>query len=240
MSEPGLDVLVRRLERVERENRWLKRAGMTVLAAGAALLLMGQALPKSRTVEAEQFIVRDGSGAVLGELGATSKDRSPVLVFNGPGGLPRITLGIIDGQPELLLQGKDGRNGLQVILENEEQPVVGLYRAGKAVAQLGVGPHGGIGLLLRESAGTRRVDLVIAPDGVSGLRMGDSAGKPRANFGLASDGSPALQLFDRDEHVRAVLGHVPLTDSVSGKVEERPASSLVLLDKGSKVIWKAP
>ncbi len=44
MSEPTMETLARRLDRVERENRRLKRAGVVALAVIAAVVLMGQAM----------------------------------------------------------------------------------------------------------------------------------------------------------------------------------------------------
>ena len=46
MSEPSMETLTRRLDRVERENRLLKRAGVLALAVIAAVMLMGQATPE--------------------------------------------------------------------------------------------------------------------------------------------------------------------------------------------------
>jgi len=43
MNEPTMETLARRLDMVERENRWLKQAGVVAIAVIAAVLLMGQA-----------------------------------------------------------------------------------------------------------------------------------------------------------------------------------------------------
>ncbi len=76
MNEPTMEALARRLDRVERENRWLKRAGVMALFVIAAIVLMGQATWKlappgkpGRVVGAEQFIVHDARGGVRAELG---------------------------------------------------------------------------------------------------------------------------------------------------------------------------
>lgn len=61
MNHPNLDTLVRRLDRLERENRRWKRVSAATFAAIAALVLMGQATPR-RVVEAEKFVLRDLNG----------------------------------------------------------------------------------------------------------------------------------------------------------------------------------
>jgi len=48
MNEPTIETLTRRLDRVERENRRLKQAGVVALAVIAVVVLMGQ----SRVAEA--------------------------------------------------------------------------------------------------------------------------------------------------------------------------------------------
>jgi len=58
-----LSNILARLGRVERENRRMKRTGLGVLVLVGAVLLMGQAHSK-RTVEAENFVLKDESGRI--------------------------------------------------------------------------------------------------------------------------------------------------------------------------------
>ncbi len=44
MKEPTMDKLEQRLDRLERENRWLKSIGALVVVGIAAVVLMGQAM----------------------------------------------------------------------------------------------------------------------------------------------------------------------------------------------------
>ncbi len=70
MVEPTMETLARRLDRVERENRWLKQAGVVALAVIAAVVLMGQATQGkvAKVVEAEKFVLRDEKGNIRGDL----------------------------------------------------------------------------------------------------------------------------------------------------------------------------
>ena len=54
--------MMERLERVERENRWLKRAGIVVLVGILAAMIMGQARGAPPVVEAQKFFVKDPRG----------------------------------------------------------------------------------------------------------------------------------------------------------------------------------
>ena len=60
MSDTTQEHLVRRLDRLERENQRLKRLGALALIGLAALVIMGQATsaPVANTIEAERFILR--------------------------------------------------------------------------------------------------------------------------------------------------------------------------------------
>ena|SRR6267143_2737535 len=63
MSAQPQDVqaILKRIDVLERQNRWLIRAGLVASLLAVAVVTMGQGRP-SRTVEAEQFILRDTHG----------------------------------------------------------------------------------------------------------------------------------------------------------------------------------
>jgi hypothetical protein len=50
----------------------------------------------------------------------------------------------------------------------------------------------------------------------------------------------SLEISDDGEIPRAILGSTSIEIVKTGTVEKRPESSLVLFDKGGKVIWRAP
>src|SRR5215470_2536482 len=85
MTNQMLDMeFVKRLERLESENRKLKRIGTVILAVGCILFLSAQTAPKNQTVEAEKFVLRDAGGKVRGRLSADSK-KTLLELFNAEG-----------------------------------------------------------------------------------------------------------------------------------------------------------
>jgi hypothetical protein len=69
MTQPTLETLVRRIERLEHENRRLKATGLLALLALISVVVMGQAgLSGPPVVEAQKFYVRDGDGKARAAL----------------------------------------------------------------------------------------------------------------------------------------------------------------------------
>lgn len=130
---------MQRVDRLERENRLLKRAGVAALAAIAAVMLMGQTLQSKtvKLVEAEKFLVRDTAGK------------------------PRASLGLLpDGSPSLNLLDKDGNIRMAVGMKPGGSPSLNLYdktQTNRAV--LATLPDGSPALVLFNKAGETRALL---------------------------------------------------------------------------------
>jgi hypothetical protein len=104
---PELAAVVARLEKVEQQNRKLKMVGGMVLALAVAGLLMGQALPRARIVEAEEFVLKDGAGKVRAEL-VVDKD-GPGLALGDETGKARAGLTVSKDGPRLTLSDENGK-----------------------------------------------------------------------------------------------------------------------------------
>jgi len=95
-SQDGTLELAKRISRLERQNRSWKIGGIAAIAALAFSLTAGlwaqeQVLPpgterafRSRTVEAEHFILKDESGHTMGEFTVTPQ--GPVINLYGLNG----------------------------------------------------------------------------------------------------------------------------------------------------------
>jgi hypothetical protein len=118
MGEPTIETLARRLDRVERENRRLKRSGVVALAVIAAIVLMGQAASKlappgkpGKVVGAEQFIVHDARGGVRATLGTLPDGTVRLVLYDrGNPGETRVILSAgPEGSPVLSFSDKKGK-----------------------------------------------------------------------------------------------------------------------------------
>jgi len=99
-----------RLDRLEKENRCLKRIGALVVVGIAAVVLMGQAKPSKvpKVIEAEKLILRDEAGRIRATLDGSESTRERFALFDVNGkARAGIWLGP-DGSPALILSGKEG------------------------------------------------------------------------------------------------------------------------------------
>ena len=80
-----------RLSRLEKQNRRCKQLGVAALLVVVSLIVMAQA-PSSKTVEANEFILRDGSGNVRARLSMNESRSGPEMVLLDEKGRSRIKL----------------------------------------------------------------------------------------------------------------------------------------------------
>lgn len=131
MGEPTWEALTRRLERLERQNRLIKRAGAVLCVAIAVFLVMGQASPGGQVIEAQRFVLRDPS---------TGKGRAALsLLQDGSAGLSILAL---DGRSLSLSADAGGNMGLTLYDRNR-----------KLRAELFSGPDGSASLAVRDAGG---------------------------------------------------------------------------------------
>jgi len=84
---PEMAEVLSRLERVENENRRMKRAALGVIALAGSVFLMGLVGPSTaKTIEAENFVVKDASGKVRAVFGMNDSDRGGASLILGSDG----------------------------------------------------------------------------------------------------------------------------------------------------------
>ena len=262
MNEPTMETLAQRLDRVERENRRLKQAGVVALAVIAAVVLMGQATGSevAKVIQAEKFVVRDAAGTVRATLGSDpiftelmlADDKGhkrfqlsvgsfgqflSFLDSNGQQRMKMSTLGV-PGSPlgVVGISVFDPNNRLQILL--------GTSTAGKAQT----GPI----LLFADQDEKMRARLGLSEHGVPFLQLSDKEGTTRAVLSLTKNANPVLELRNKADRVNVRLGEGDdgiaslLFYDKHGQVRAmlgRDADGRAIMgisDKAGKVIWSAP
>lgn len=122
--------LEERLTELQRSNRRLRVTIGALVLLGGALITMAQASPNSsETVEARQFVLRDGSGNVRAVLGV-SPEGAVGLNLDDATGRTRLTLDVdYAGSPGLDLFDQSGKRRAIISLGQNGEPSAGLYDA---------------------------------------------------------------------------------------------------------------
>jgi hypothetical protein len=219
--------LAQRVERLERENRWWRRGVALCLVLVVAPLLIAQAPTPLRVVEAQRIVVRDDAGRIRATLGTMGGPGSPNptygLTVYGPDGNRRIQLfegGKIDG---VVFSMDTARAAFNLFLQESAKKGVASLTLSTYDQQQGERAQEFSSSL---SAGTLDETIKKHRQGTTSISMTPERGKPRISL-------------EESGVSRATVGYMEL-ESAGGVKIQRPASSLVLIDKDGKVMWNAP
>ena len=135
----------------------------------------------SRSIEAEEFVLRGRDGNVSARLGL----------------LP-------DGSPFLQLTGAGGQSTAELSVLPSQGPVLKLSD-GKALVSMRAKGDGSSEITLHSEGQEPRAAMFLEADGTPVLSMTDAEGRVRAGLTISADGSPSLSLND-DASLRAMLG----------------------------------
>jgi len=124
MTDERTVELSQRIERLEKQNRNLARAGIAALAlAGVAGLVSAAAVCK--TVWAERFVLKDPNMRERAVITAYETGGAPRFTLLDEEGEPALTLGVDKkGAPYVEVQGEDGLVRQPFRLSPEGQPAV--------------------------------------------------------------------------------------------------------------------
>jgi hypothetical protein len=224
-----MDTLMDRVDKLERQNRSLRRFVVALSVLAACVPLMGQVPSPSVAdeIRARRVVIVDDKGRVRADLAVLGDGSAVALDFRDEAGQIRAELVHSKEGPALILG--DGSGQVRAALEAGDDRV---------------------GLTLKDSNGKRRLGLAAVKD-QSGLQLFDEAETVQASLGLRKTG-PALSLRNGNEKAFAILGI--LGDDPSLRLEDvrgnsawlgaresaSSAAHLSLKDKQSEKTWQAP
>ncbi len=218
-----------RLEKVERQNRWMRAGGIAALVLAAAGAAMGQAVPAPKVIQAERFEVVDSKGKSRVSIGA-AEDGSSGLEISDNKGKPRVAVGAFtNGCVGLILYDGDGKRRTEISVLQDGSPVLRLCdKEEKDRAALAVHPDGcpGFGLLDKEEQS--RMGFALAVDGAPAIMLSDRRGKDRVTLELIAE-SPLLGLSDSKGTVRVQL-----------VADDKETQGLYVFDKDGKLLEGRP
>lgn len=233
--------LADRLEKLEKQNRRIKGIGTALLVLAATVVLMGQA-PARRTVEANEFILKDMEGKVRGQF-STGGTGQPFLNLSDESGKERVVLDLNPVMAGLRIIDANGmtRVGLHSTEIGQGLTLLTLMDAKGAVRVSLTAQDSMSGLALRDEEGKDIADLTGRRDFARLLLIpqGEGAGRKRIFLGAFPEVGALLQVED-EEGFQATIGTTDLTIPRTGEARRRSAASVMLSDKDGKVLWQAP
>lgn len=239
MTHTPADALVRRIERLERENRRLKRAGAAIVLGILAVLLMGQAVPKGPTIEAQRFVLKDKRGKVRAVLGEGADGETGLFVYDGKQ-RPRAMVAMLEHDAPVI-QLADDRGVPRVALD----PTGGLAITGDGPRVLLGVTYGTEPMLqLIDKEGWTRASLALAtgPSPAPILKFLDPRGNARMWLGAMSDGRAQLLMMGRPPQRQpgptVDLSRATIPGTATLEVDADGAGSLQFRRGGT--MWKAP
>jgi hypothetical protein len=125
-----LQAIIRRVNNLETQNRRLKWSGLSLLVVFSALVLMGQATPTPKVIEAQRFVLKDGKGNVRAWLGLFGKGSE-------------LTLGNINKQPKMTLKVSEDASDLHFYGSDNSGMNLGVDLGNPAIAMAGADGNGG-------------------------------------------------------------------------------------------------
>jgi len=245
-----------RLEKLERENRRMKKISIVAAVVLSCLILGGQATTK-KVVEANEFVLKDTDGKVRSRLSMEIGTRPTLSFYDANGSIP---LSLAGGDEPFVVLSRVGTQESVQLGANQAFTGVGIYekniRAGLSVQK------GSPGLELYDAEGKARTTIETSEDrssidlsnpgntaissmwagseksGGSGVAVTETAG----TFRVILNGNifgPQLALEDKQGY-STEIGKSDLVLTKTGRKEQTPAASIVLFDKDKKVLWSAP
>lgn len=211
--------IMKRLERVEHDNRRLKGFALAALVLTAALSAIYATQPPAQTITAHEFDVVDGSGRVRVRMTVLPSGEPKILLYD-PQGKARVGMGV-------------NASGGAVIGFADAQ---GNTRVGMGVLQSGM-PD----IRLYDSQGKPRMEMEVVASDVPSITLLDGQGNICVEMDALPSGEPIILVKDA-QGFRMDLGSTGTVTPATGVTQQTSAASIVMFgnDEKHSVIWKAP
>jgi len=221
--------IVQRLDRLERQNRLFKGAATVAALAVIAIVVMGQAAPRTSTVEAQKFVLKDKSGKIRAVLGESADNEVGLLVYDGKQ-RPRAMIAMDDNDLPIIRVSDDAGKERVVV-----DSISGVRVEGNGPrVVLGVQQGNEPALQLIDKDGWTRATLSLTNTNTAPiLKFLDPRGDTRMWLGAMSDGKAQLYMMSRPERGAGVRPSW-------ATLEVAADGTLGLRFNHAGTIWRAP
>ena len=231
MNDKESETLMRRLNRLETENRRVRLVALPVaIIAAAVLLSVGMAEPSAqqsgteRILEAERFVLKDKQGRIRAWLGIDENDSATLRLFDNTGDtMVAVTAGadtcgtlfvpargpvaMITAKPNMAFLSFRPRATLEslgLLVGKKEQKLTSPDHKSE------IGLYGGNPYVALGDKNGERGEWLVDDAGNIAMTMRDKAGTSRAELAVSQNTTgTALRLFDKDGMARGTWGLAP-------------------------------
>lgn len=229
--------LAERVNRLERENRRLKRIGVPILVGVVAVLLAGAEVGKPKIIEAEGFVLKDKEGRKRAELSSSPDGSSSMKLFDLAGTV-RVRMaieGAFDDIPmdAALISVCDDRGRDRIV--TQVNPFGALQydfcdqAGGSRLSIVADDVSNGVQLSMNDMKDARRFSLLCGEDGSVGMHFEDRGPNARLSLYANNDGNAGITTSDVNENDRFVL-----------ECDRDGLTSLKVLDEKGRPKFQAP
>ena len=218
--------ILTRLERLERENRRLKRGALVGVAVAASLIALFGLLGQAQTTQQK------------GPATRTKKPVAPAAAPASPPPAPFVMPKNIEAE-SFVLKDANGRVRAELAMSGEGPSLKFRDQGGAALVTLSLLDSAPGGPLLLLSDGQHRASLSMSVASGQGSQlslMGERA-DIQAHIGVTPDGTE-MELTDKDGFTASIGNGVKAAKN--GQVKNTSAGSITLFGKDRKVLWSAP
>lgn len=219
------EILVR-LERLERENRRLKRSALMTVAIAASLIVSLGLLGQTQTTQHKTPASR------------AKKPAAPAAAPATPAPAPFVMPKNIEAE-SFVLKDPNGRVRAELAMSGEGPSLKFRDQSGTALVTLSLldSAPGGPLLLLSDGQHRSSLSMSVASGSGSQLSLIGERADIQAHIGVAPDGT-TLELTDKDGFTTSIGNGVKAAKN--GQAKTTTAGSITLFGKDRKVLWSAP
>lgn len=220
--------ILARLERLERENRRLKRSALVAVAVAASFVVSLGVLGQTQTTQHKAPATRAKKPAAPATAAATAPP--PTAPFAMPKNIEA---------ESFVLKDANGRVRAELGMSGEGPSLKFRDQSGTALVTLSLldSAPGGPLLLLSDGQHRSSLSMSVASGSGSQLSLIGERADIQAHIGVAPDGT-TLELTDKDGFTTSIGNGVKAAKN--GQAKTTTAGSITLYGKDRKVLWSAP
>jgi hypothetical protein len=181
---PEVHAILERVDKLEAQNRRLRRGGLATLILLSAFILMGQTPPSPRVIEAERFVLKDSDGNVRGWMGTIGKGSE-------------LTLGNANAQPMMRLIVSTNASDLHFFGSRKSGMNLGLDSGSPGISMIGEDGNGGARITFKEPGPSFTVEDAKGFSAIVGATKLEELKHRKSDLSSAA----SIILLDKDKNV---------------------------------------